>query len=189
MSVSPLPRANAPPPTRASERTTDSDRPDGRALPFHRFYSSPLIETCALLAQGCGVRGVHARVPLRGLFVLFRFDGRCQRRVAHVRDECVYRGDGGRHDDGACLRPPDGNRKRGKKVAGSSAEEARPPRLRSIIRVGSNTKTWGESRGVTGICIVRARATSGDDGRRPRARKQGLEHGACTWGQHATPIG
>ena len=157
MSVSPLPRANAPPPTRASERTTDSDRPDGRALPFHRFYSSPLIETCALLAQGCGVRGVHARVPLRGLFVLLGH--RCRRRVAHVRDECVYCGDGGRHDDGACLRPPDGNRKRGKKVAGSSAEEARPPRLRSIIRVGSNTKTWGKSRGITGICIVRARAS------------------------------
>ena len=187
MSVSPLPRANAPPPTRASERTTDSDRPDGRALPFHRFYSSPLIETCALLAQGCGVDGVLARVLLRGLFVLL---GRCRRRVAHVRDECVYCGDGGRHDDGACLRPPDGNRKRGKKVAGSSAEEARPPRLRSIIRVGSNTKTWGKAGGLRGYAsYARARATSGDDGRRPRARKQGLEHGACTWGQHATPIG
>ena len=151
--LAPMPRLLR---ARASAPLTVTD-PTAGPYPFiHRFYSSPLIETCALLAQGCGVVGVHARVLLRGLFVLL---GRCRRRVAHVRDECVYCGDGGRHDDGACLRPPDGNRKRGKKVAGSSAEEARPPRLRSIIRVGSNTKTWGKSRGITGICIVRARAS------------------------------
>ena len=138
---------HAPPRTRAS-KSASLTMTDPTTL--SSFYSSRLIETRPLLAQGCGVREMHARALLRG-FLLLRDRRRRQRRVAHVRDQCVYCGDGGRHNDGACLTLRT-------EVAGNSADEARPPQLRSIMLVGSSTRTCRKKTGATGICIIRARA-------------------------------